>query len=90
MITYDEGTSEALGTSPAFALDHDGGAEHVTASCFVFTPDLDQVLLWFHKRGRFWFQLGGPRRGNGHSSCLGGLRLTSTISEQTGRGETAS
>lgn len=45
--------------APGSALDRDGGAEHVTASCFVFTPDLDQVLLCFHKKGRFWVQLGG-------------------------------
>jgi len=48
-----------VGASPGSALDRDGGAEHVTASCFVFTSDLDQVLLCFHKKGRFWVQLGG-------------------------------
>ncbi|TFC05011.1 NUDIX domain-containing protein [Cryobacterium mannosilyticum] len=41
------------------ALDRDGGAEHLTASCFVFTPDLRQVLLCFHRKGQFWVQLGG-------------------------------
>lgn len=41
------------------ALDRDGGLEHVTASCFVFTPDFEQVLLCFHKKGQFWVQLGG-------------------------------
>ena len=41
------------------ALDRDGGAEHLTASCFVFTPDLGHVLLCFHRKGRFWVQLGG-------------------------------
>jgi 8-oxo-dGTP pyrophosphatase MutT (NUDIX family) len=44
---------------PGTALDRDGGPEHVTASCFVFTPDLERVLLCFHKKGRFWVQLGG-------------------------------
>jgi hypothetical protein len=29
--------------SPGSALDRDGGSEHVTASCFVFTPDFAQV-----------------------------------------------
>ena len=48
-----------VGDSPGSALDRDGGAEHVTASCFVFTPDLEQVLLCFHKKGQFWVQLGG-------------------------------
>ncbi|TFC52120.1 NUDIX domain-containing protein [Cryobacterium sp. TMT1-21] len=41
------------------ALDRDGGAEHVTASCFVFNPHLSHLLLCFHKKGRFWVQLGG-------------------------------
>ncbi|WEO77684.1 NUDIX domain-containing protein [Cryobacterium sp. SO2] len=45
--------------SPASALERDGGPEHVTGSCFVFTPDLAQVLLCFHKKGQFWVQLGG-------------------------------
>ncbi|MEB0000568.1 NUDIX domain-containing protein [Cryobacterium sp. RTS3] len=44
---------------PESALDRDGGPEHMTASCFVFTPDLEQVLLCFHKKGQFWVQLGG-------------------------------
>jgi 8-oxo-dGTP pyrophosphatase MutT (NUDIX family) len=41
------------------ALRRDGGPEHVTASCFVFTPDLEHTLLCFHRKGRFWVQLGG-------------------------------
>ena len=45
--------------SPRSALDRDEGSEHVTASCFVFTADLGQVLLCFHKKGQFWVQLGG-------------------------------
>ena len=45
--------------SPEAALERHGGPEHVTGSCFVFTPDLTQVLLCFHKKGRFWVQLGG-------------------------------
>lgn len=48
-----------VSASPGSALDRDGGSEHVTASCFVFTPDLAQVLLCFHRKGRFWVQLGG-------------------------------
>lgn len=47
-----------LGT-PDQALVRHGGPEHVTGSCFVFTPDLAEVLLCFHKKGRFWVQLGG-------------------------------
>lgn len=41
------------------ALRRDGGVEHVTASCFVFTPDFERTLLCFHGKGRFWVQLGG-------------------------------
>ena len=48
-----------VGDSAGSALDREGGAEHVTASCFVFTPNLEQVLLCFHKKGQFWVQLGG-------------------------------
>ncbi|WP_077138377.1 NUDIX hydrolase [Flaviflexus massiliensis] len=33
--------------------------EHVTASCFVFSTDVDKVLLTFHKKGQFWVQFGG-------------------------------
>ncbi|HBH58529.1 MAG TPA: hypothetical protein DDY41_10400 [Arthrobacter bacterium] len=46
-------------TLPGSALDRDRGQEHVTAGCFLFAPDLAQVLLCFHKKGRFWVQLGG-------------------------------
>ena len=45
--------------SPAAALDRNGGPEHVTGSCFVFTADLERVLLCFHRKGQFWVQLGG-------------------------------
>jgi 8-oxo-dGTP pyrophosphatase MutT (NUDIX family) len=45
--------------SPRAALERDGGPEHVTGSCFVFTPDLTRVLLCFHRKGQFWVQLGG-------------------------------
>jgi 8-oxo-dGTP pyrophosphatase MutT (NUDIX family) len=45
--------------APEPALQRDGGPEHVTGSCFVFTPDLAQVLLCFHRKGQFWVQLGG-------------------------------
>ncbi|MCL2514492.1 MAG: NUDIX domain-containing protein [Microbacteriaceae bacterium] len=41
------------------AWQREGGPEHVTASAFVFSPDLAQVLLCFHKKGRFWVQFGG-------------------------------
>ena len=41
------------------ALWKSGGPEHLTASCFVFTGDLRQVLLTHHRKGGFWVQLGG-------------------------------
>lgn len=41
------------------SLRRDGGPEHVTASCFVFSPDLARTLLCFHRKGRFWVQFGG-------------------------------
>ncbi|MBA8792538.1 8-oxo-dGTP pyrophosphatase MutT (NUDIX family) [Friedmanniella endophytica] len=41
------------------ALRRDGGPEHVTASCFVLCPELDRVLLCYHRKGRFWVQFGG-------------------------------
>jgi 8-oxo-dGTP pyrophosphatase MutT (NUDIX family) len=41
------------------ALRREGGPEHVTASCFAFSPDLTRTLLCFHRKGRFWVQFGG-------------------------------
>ncbi|AYG03272.1 NUDIX hydrolase [Gryllotalpicola protaetiae] len=41
------------------AVRRDGGPEHITASCFVFSPDLRRTLLCFHGKGRFWVQFGG-------------------------------
>lgn len=41
------------------ALRRDGGPEHVTGSCFVFSPAFNRVLLCFHRKGKFWVQFGG-------------------------------
>lgn len=41
------------------ALRRGAGAAHVTASCFVFSADLQATLLCFHRKGRFWVQTGG-------------------------------
>lgn len=41
------------------AVRRDGGPEHITASTFVLSPGLDQVLLCFHRKGQFWVQFGG-------------------------------
>jgi 8-oxo-dGTP pyrophosphatase MutT (NUDIX family) len=43
----------------AAALRRASGPAHVTASCFVFSADLEQTLLCFHRKGRFWVQTGG-------------------------------
>lgn len=40
-------------------LRRDGNPEHVTGSCFVFSPAFDRVLLCFHRKGQFWVQFGG-------------------------------
>ncbi|GAA1432492.1 NUDIX domain-containing protein [Microlunatus lacustris] len=48
-----------LATRGPAALRRDGGPEHLTASCFVFSPDLTETLLCFHGKGRFWVQTGG-------------------------------
>jgi 8-oxo-dGTP pyrophosphatase MutT (NUDIX family) len=55
-------------------LERSGGPEHITASCFVFTPDLAKVLLCFHKKGQFWVQLGGHVETADSSVALGALR----------------
>ncbi|WAH99567.1 NUDIX domain-containing protein [Arthrobacter sp. MMS18-M83] len=40
-------------------LHRNAGPEHVTGSCFVFSPEFDRVLLCFHRKGQFWVQFGG-------------------------------
>ena len=45
--------------SGAAAVDRSLAPEHLTASCFVLTPDRSRVLLCFHRKGQFWVQLGG-------------------------------
>ncbi|ACZ21333.1 NTP pyrophosphohydrolase [Sanguibacter keddieii DSM 10542] len=37
----------------------DASPQHLTASTFVLSPDLRQVLLCFHRKGQFWVQVGG-------------------------------
>lgn len=34
-------------------------AQHLTVSAFIFDTELEQILLCFHRKGRFWVQLGG-------------------------------
>ncbi|QYH35187.1 NUDIX hydrolase [Salinibacterium sp. M195] len=70
----------------ADALQRDGGPEHVTASCFVFSPDFEQVLLCFHRKGQFWVQFGGhiePQDASVADAALREAREESGISELT-------
>lgn len=48
-----------VGSRGVDALRREGGPEHVTASCFIFSADLERTLLCFHRKGRFWVQTGG-------------------------------
>ena len=48
-----------VAASGAAAVDRSLAPAHLTASCFVLTPDLTRVLLCFHRKGQFWVQLGG-------------------------------
>ncbi|WP_235940839.1 NUDIX hydrolase [Paramicrobacterium fandaimingii] len=54
---------EFLGERGESSLDREGGSDHLTASCFIFTPDFRKLLLCFHKKGQFWVQLGGHIEG---------------------------
>lgn len=70
------------------ALWKSHGPEHLTASCFVFSSDLRQVLLTHHRKGGFWVQLGGhleavdasladaARREGREESGISGLQLS--------------
>ena len=48
-----------LAAHGAASLSRDGGPEHVTASCFVLSPDRARTVLCLHRKGRFWVQPGG-------------------------------
>ena len=48
-----------VAASGAAAVDRSLAPAHLTASCFVLTPDRSRVLLCFHRKGQFWVQLGG-------------------------------
>ncbi|MBH0130134.1 NUDIX domain-containing protein [Salinibacterium sp. NK8237] len=72
------------------ALQRDGGPEHVTASCFVFSPDFERVLLCFHRKGQFWVQFGGhiePQDSSIADAALREAREESGIAELTLRSE---
>ena len=68
----------------------EGGPEHVTASCFVFSPDLERVLLCFHRKGQFWVQFGGhlePQDASVADAALREAREESGIANLTLRSE---
>ena len=46
-------------TAGAAALQREAGPEHVTASCLVFDPDTESVLLNHHRKAGLWGQFGG-------------------------------
>jgi 8-oxo-dGTP pyrophosphatase MutT (NUDIX family) len=61
-------------TLGAGAFAREAGRSHLTASTFVFTPDLTEVLLCFHKKGQFWVQLGGHIEADDTSLAAAALR----------------
>ncbi|GLI26828.1 NUDIX hydrolase [Agromyces rhizosphaerae] len=58
----------------ADAVRREGGREHLTASAFVFSPDLRNVLLCFHRKGQFWVQVGGHVEAADATVAAGALR----------------
>jgi 8-oxo-dGTP pyrophosphatase MutT (NUDIX family) len=56
------------------AVDRDRARQHLTASAFVLSPDLTQVLLCFHRKGGFWVQLGGHVESSDESVGAAALR----------------
>lgn len=56
------------------AFRRDGGPEHVTGSCFVFSPGFDRVLLTHHRKGGFWVQFGGHVEDGDRSVAATALR----------------
>lgn len=84
------------------SLDRESGPDHVTASCFIFTPEFDKVLLCFHKKGQFWVQVGGhieqrddtvasaAHREASEESGLGSIRMRSDAPFDLNRHELAS
>ncbi|WP_285724300.1 NUDIX hydrolase [Psychromicrobium xiongbiense] len=63
-----------LQTTGAAGLERAGDPRHLTASCFVFSPDFRQILLCFHGKGNFWVQLGGHLEPDDASLAAAALR----------------
>lgn len=57
--SWRESCVEVLLNRGGDALDRDRCRGHITASCFVLTRDLEQVLLTLHRKVGLWLQLGG-------------------------------
>src|SRR5699024_2553583 len=51
--------AELFARQGAEALERHGGGHHVTASCLVFDPSADSVLLNHHGKAQLWGQFGG-------------------------------
>lgn len=51
--------AELFARQGAEALERHGGGHHVTASCLVFDPIADSVLLNHHGKAQLWGQFGG-------------------------------
>lgn len=80
-VAFVEATGGAAGAAGAAgggaggaSTDRAHGPEHVTASCFVVTPDLSRVLLCLHRKGGFWVQLGGHVEPDDPSVAAAALR----------------
>ncbi|PFG31421.1 8-oxo-dGTP pyrophosphatase MutT (NUDIX family) [Paramicrobacterium agarici] len=92
---------EFLTSAGDSALDREHGPDHLTASCFVFTPSFDRLLLCFHRKGQFWVQLGGhieradtsvaaaAQREASEESGLGSIRMLSEAPVDLNRHELA-
>jgi 8-oxo-dGTP pyrophosphatase MutT (NUDIX family) len=64
----------AFAHDPAHALRERSTEQHLTASAFVFDAALESVLLCFHRKGRFWVQLGGHIEASDASLAAAALR----------------
>ena len=56
---YANDFEELFSTVGESALRREAGAEHVTASCLIFDPDTESVLLNHHRKAGLWGQFGG-------------------------------
>src|SRR5699024_5414715 len=57
--TFADEFTELFARHGAESLERHGGGHHVTASCLVFDPIADSVLLNHHGKAQLWGQWGG-------------------------------